>query len=352
MADVSVAGVSKYFGNMKVLNDVSLNFPDGEFFALLGPSGSGKTTLLRAIAGFIFAEEGSISIGGRSVERIPVEKREIGMVFQSYALFPNMTVAENVGFGLRVRKVTTKEMRNRTREALDLVQLGDLGSRKPHQLSGGQRQRVALARAIVTRPRVLLLDEPLSALDKALRMDMQIELKRIQREVGITTIFVTHDQEEALTLSDRLGILRDGALIQSGPPRNSYHAPESRFAATFLGEANIFEGKCDGDGLVLEDGARLRWDGAAIRHDRPASLAVRPEFVKVAAKKPPDATKVNRLKAKIRQKIFAGPTVTLILDWQGQTLKAMASGASAENLPEGGDAWIAWPYEKSIPLPD
>jgi len=352
MAEVTVSDVSKYFGGTRVLDNVSLHFPDGEFFALLGPSGSGKTTLLRAIAGFIFAEEGSISIGGRSVERIPVEKREIGMVFQSYALFPNMTVTDNVGFGLRVRKASAQDMQRRTREALDLVQLGDLGSRKPHELSGGQRQRVALARAIITRPRVLLLDEPLSALDKALRMDMQIELKRIQREVGITTIFVTHDQEEALTLSDRLGILKDGALIQSGAPLDSYHGPESRFAATFLGEANIFEGQCDGDSLVLQDGTRLHWDSATIVDDRPASIAVRPEFVDVAEKKPSATAKVNRLKATIRQKIFAGPTVTLILDWRGRTLKAIASGIGAENLPEGGEVWLNWPHAKSIPLPD
>ena len=223
MAGVTVSHVNKHFGAMKALDDISIDFADGEFFGLLGPSGSGKTTLLRVIAGFIFSDSGSVVIGGQPVERVPVEKREIGMVFQNYALFPNMSVADNVGFGLRVRELSAAEIARRVGEALDLVQLGDLGERRPHQLSGGQRQRVALARAIVTEPRVLLLDEPLSALDKALRVDMQIELKRIQREIGITTIFVTHDQEEALTLSDRIGILKDGS---SGSNRvASRHVP-------------------------------------------------------------------------------------------------------------------------------
>ena len=210
MSEVRVRNLSLAYGTAKALDDVSLNFPDGQLFGLLGPSGSGKTTLLRSIAGLVYADHGSITIGGESVERVPVEKREIGMMFQSYALFPNMSVADNIGFGLKVRHLDKADIARRVGEALELVHLEGLGSRRPHQLSGGQRQRVALARAIVTRPRVLLLDEPLSALDKALRSEMQVELRRIQREVGITTIFVTHDQEEALTLSDRIGILRGG----------------------------------------------------------------------------------------------------------------------------------------------
>ena len=242
MAEVQVEKVSRSFGAHKALDDVSIDFPDGGFYALLGPSGSGKTTLLRMIAGFDFPDAGSIRIGGEGVERVPVEKRRIGMVFQSYALFPNMSVADNVAFGLSVRGEPKSEIAGAVQNALDLVQLGKLGERRPHQLSGGQRQRVALARAIVIKPRVLLLDEPLGALDKALRVDMQIELKRIQREIGITTIFVTHDQEEALTMSDRIGILRDGRLVQEGPPEEIYDSPKSEFAATFLGDANILRG--------------------------------------------------------------------------------------------------------------
>ena len=257
MADVRVVGLTKRYGQTSALEDVSLHFPDGKFFGLLGPSGSGKTTLLRAIAGFVQPDQGSVSIGDVRVEDMPVEARQIGMVFQNYALFPNMTVAENVVFGLRVRKVPVDEAARRVAEVLDLVQLGSLGARKPHQLSGGQRQRVAMARAIVTRPRVLLLDELLSALDKSLRVEMQVELKRIQREVGITTIFVTHDQEEALTLSDQVGILKDGRLIRHGAPKDVYDHPGDAFTARFLGEANLFEGERRKGEIRLAGGARF-----------------------------------------------------------------------------------------------
>ena len=257
MADVRVENIVRSFGAHRALDDVSIAFPDGGFYALLGPSGSGKTTLLRMIAGFDFPDSGKIFIGGEGVERVPVEKRHIGMVFQSYALFPNMSVADNVAFGLSVRGQTKSDIAEAVQGALDLVQLGKLGQRRPHQLSGGQRQRVALARAIVIKPRVLLLDEPLGALDKALRVEMQIELKRIQREIGITTIFVTHDQEEALTMSDRIGILRDGRLVQEGPPEEIYDSPQSEFAATFLGDANILRGDRTDNGIRLTDGTPI-----------------------------------------------------------------------------------------------
>ena len=257
MADVRVENIVRSFGAHRALDDVSIAFPDGGFYALLGPSGSGKTTLLRMIAGFDFPDSGKIFIGGEGVERVPVEKRHIGMVFQSYALFPNMSVADNVAFGLSVRGQSKSDIAEAVQGALDLVQLGKLGQRRPHQLSGGQRQRVALARAIVIKPRVLLLDEPLGALDKALRVEMQIELRRIQREIGITTIFVTHDQEEALTMSDRIGILRDGRLVQEGPPEEIYDSPQSEFAATFLGDANILRGDRTDNGIRLTDGTPI-----------------------------------------------------------------------------------------------
>ena len=239
---------------------MTTRFADGGFYALLGPSGSGKTTLLRMVAGFEHPDAGRISIAGRPVEDVPVEKREIGMVFQSYALFPNMSVFDNVAFGLAVRGAARARIRSRVGEALELVRLAGFDRRRPHQLSGGQKQRVALARALVTRPRVLLLDEPLSALDKALRVEMQVELKRIQRDVAITTLFVTHDQEEALTLSDRVGILNEGRLIQEGPPHEIYERPETAFAARFLGDANLLAGIARDGGIVLADGARL-WSG-------------------------------------------------------------------------------------------
>lgn len=351
MAGVRVANINKSFGAMKALDDISIEFTDGEFFGLLGPSGSGKTTLLRVIAGFIFADSGSVVIGDNPVERVPVEKREIGMVFQNYALFPNMSIADNVGFGLRVRKQSAADIARNVGQVLDLVQLSHLGNRRPHQLSGGQRQRVALARAIVTQPRVLLLDEPLSALDKALRVDMQIELKRIQREVGITTIFVTHDQEEALTLSDRIGILKDGRLVQTGTPRDMYHSPINEFAAGFLGDANLFRGEVGTSTMTLADGSTIRWVDTTGDGRLPAAIAVRPENVTVSVNKPSQHDEANCLKATMRQKIFAGPTVTYLLEWRDQPIKVLAKEGEMQDIPDSGDVWINWAAEKSIAIP-
>ena len=247
MSRVDLEHVSKRYAAIAALHEISLSFRDGEFFGLLGPSGSGKTTLLRAIAGFVEPDEGTISFDGQRVENVPVHKRQIGMVFQNYALFPNLTVAGNIAFGLSVRRVAGSEAGRQVSEMLELVRLTGLNERKPRELSGGQQQRVALARALVTRPKVLLLDEPLGALDRRLRQEMQVELKDIQRETGVTTIFVTHDQEEALTLSDRIAIIDQGRLMQMGEPREIYERPATIFAAQFLGDANIFSGRREKD---------------------------------------------------------------------------------------------------------
>lgn len=349
MADVQVRNLNLRFGPVAALDNVSLSFPDGQFFGLLGPSGSGKTTLLRCIAGFAMPDSGSISIGGEPVERIPVERREIGMMFQSYALFPNMSVADNVGFGLKVRHVPADELRRRVNEALELVQLGNLGARRPHQLSGGQRQRVALARAIVTRPRVLLLDEPLSALDKALRMDMQIELKRIQREVGITTIFVTHDQEEALTLSDRIGILKDGKLVHSGPPRDIYRAPRTRFTASFLGEANFFSGKRETGGIRLAEGSLIPWPSSADRTTT-ESLAVRPEDITLSSVQPDTSSGLVSIRGELQQVVFSGPTGLYLVKHDNQVLKILAKGAEFGDLSVSNPVWLSWSAERSMPI--
>jgi putative spermidine/putrescine transport system ATP-binding protein len=349
MAGVEVNNLNLSFGSMKALDDVSLDFPDGRFFGLLGPSGSGKTTLLRAIAGFIFPESGSIRIGGEPVETVPVEKRQIGMMFQNYALFPNMSVADNIGFGLKVLKFEAAEMKRRVGEALELVQLTGLGERRTHQLSGGQRQRVALARAIVTKPRVLLLDEPLSALDKALRVDMQIELKRIQREVGITTIFVTHDQEEALTLSDRIGILKDGRLVQQGAPREVYNAPVDRFTATFLGEANLFEGTPEALGLRLASGTLIKWPGKAPPLPG-AMVAVRPEAITVSSKEPGAHPAIAKLKGDLRQVIFAGATATCLVHTNGQLVKVLAKDSELAGLPDSGPVWLSWTTDAGMSI--
>src|SRR6187455_1636015 len=239
--DVRVAGLRKRYGDVTAVDGVDLEIRRGEFFTMLGPSGSGKTTTLRVIAGFEQPDEGSVELGGKDVSKLPPYARDVNTVFQDYALFPHMTVQENVEYGLRVKKVARSERRRRATEALGLVQLQEYGGRKPAQLSGGQRQRVALARAIVNRPQALLLDEPLGALDLKLRQELQIELKRIQQELGITFIYVTHDQEEALTMSDRLAVFNEGRIEQLGTPAEVYEHPATEFVAGFVGISNVIE---------------------------------------------------------------------------------------------------------------
>ncbi|MCW2572267.1 MAG: transporter ATP-binding protein [Frankiales bacterium] len=240
--DVRLRGITKRFGDVVAVDDLDLDVARGEFFALLGPSGSGKTTCLRMIAGFELPTAGTVELAGRDVTTAAPFAREVNTVFQDYALFPHMTVAQNVAYGLKVRKVPKTERRDRVAEALGTVQLAGYADRRPSQLSGGQRQRVALARALVNRPKVLLLDEPLGALDRKLREEMQVELKLLQREVGITFVFVTHDQDEALTMADRIAVFRDGRLEQVGSPQDVYDRPESPFVADFIGTSNVADG--------------------------------------------------------------------------------------------------------------
>jgi putative spermidine/putrescine transport system ATP-binding protein len=239
--DIALRRLVKRYGDVVAVDGVDLEIAQGEFFTLLGPSGSGKTTTLRLIAGFETPDEGEIELNGEDVQKKPPYARDVNTVFQDYALFPHMTVVQNVEYGLRVKKVPKLERRQRAEEALAMVQLGDYGTRKPGQLSGGQRQRVALARAIVNRPQVLLLDEPLGALDLKLRQEMQIELKRIQQSVGITFVYVTHDQEEALTMSDRLAVFNNGRIEQVGTPEDVYEHPATEFVAGFVGVSNVLE---------------------------------------------------------------------------------------------------------------
>jgi putative spermidine/putrescine transport system ATP-binding protein len=239
--EVDVLGARKTFGDVVAVNDADLHVPGGQFFTLLGPSGSGKTTILRMIAGFERPDSGVIRLGGVDITNQPPYSRDVNTVFQDYALFPHMTVAENVGYGLRVKRVKRAERQRQVAEVLRMVQLADYGPRKPIQLSGGQRQRVALARAIVNRPKVLLLDEPLGALDLKLRQEMQVFLKQLQRELGMTFVYVTHDQEEALTMSDRVAVFKDGRIEQVGSPDEVYDRPATEFVAAFVGTSNIVE---------------------------------------------------------------------------------------------------------------
>jgi putative spermidine/putrescine transport system ATP-binding protein len=240
---IAIRGLRKEFGSVVAVDGVDLDIANGEFFSMLGPSGSGKTTVLRMVAGFETPTAGSIRLGGADVTKDPPFARDVNTVFQDYALFPHMTVAQNVEYGLRVKRVPRAERRKRVQEALERVRLGQYGARRPGQLSGGQRQRVALARALVNRPRVLLLDEPLGALDLKLRREMQVELKELQRDLGITFLFVTHDQEEALTMSDRIAVFNDGRIEQVATPRDLYELPATPFVAGFVGTSNVLDGQ-------------------------------------------------------------------------------------------------------------
>jgi spermidine/putrescine transport system ATP-binding protein/putrescine transport system ATP-binding protein len=276
--------VSKSYGNGLAVDEVSLNIRENEFFALLGPSGCGKTTLLRMLAGFETPSAGCIYLDGKDISPLPANKRPLNLMFQSYALFPNMTVRKNIAYGLEMERLPEAEIRRRVDDVLNTAQLGELAERKPDQLSGGQRQRVALARALVKRPRVLLLDEPLGALDKKLREKMQLELKRLQLESGITFIIVTHDQEEALVMSDRMAVLDGGKVCQCGSPTELYENPNSRFVANFIGVSNLFEGVRSGASTVRVNGQEL-----AVETDAPlvpgqkVAVVVRPERLQVLA---------------------------------------------------------------------
>ncbi|MES1246133.1 MAG: ABC transporter ATP-binding protein [Actinomycetota bacterium] len=259
IADVDLQGLTKRFEDVVAVDDLSLEIEQGRFFALLGPSGCGKTTTLRMIGGFEEPTSGRIELGGRDVSGLPPYKRDVNTVFQSYALFPHLTIFENVAFGLRRRRVRGAELRTRVDDALALVGLAELGRRKPRQLSGGQQQRIALARALVNHPRVLLLDEPLGALDLKLRKEMQLELKRIQHEVGITFIHVTHDQEEAMTMADTIVIMNGGRIEQQGTPAELYESPRTAFVASFLGVSNLLQGTAvDHERVRLVDGTEVR----------------------------------------------------------------------------------------------
>jgi spermidine/putrescine transport system ATP-binding protein len=312
MSLLELRGLTKRFGDFAAVDGLDLSVSQGEFLTLLGASGSGKTTTLRMVAGFEHPDEGSILMDGREITALPPYRRDLNTVFQQYALFPHMNVRENVGYGLRMRRVAAAEISQRVERALELVQLGHLAGRAPRQLSGGQQQRVALARALVNQPRVLLLDEPLGALDLKLRKEMQLELKHLNRQLGITFIYVTHDQEEALTMSDRIALMRNGRIEQLGPPRALYDRPVSRYVADFIGETNLLSATVtrhhQGQATLSVAGTTVTASIAGA-HDPGAKvwLAVRPEHVRV----PPGDRETNRIAVTVREAIFTGQVTRL-----------------------------------------
>ena len=318
---LEVRGVAKRFGTRDVLKDISLNIASGEFLTLLGESGSGKTTLLRLIAGFEQPSAGEIWMGGQRLDTLPPYKRRVNTVFQHYALFPHLRVRENVAYGLRVKKTAAAEISGRVEEALRMVKMQEFADSHPSKLSGGQQQRVALARALVNRPQLLLLDEPLSALDANLRKQMQNELKALQRELGITFLFVTHDQEEAMALSDRIALLRDGALEQVASAREIYARPATAYTAQFIGHTNLLRGEVRSEAATC---GAIRIP-AVQGPDGPATFSVRPECIKHWMDAAVDGPHV-KFKATIRQQIYAGATELLEVDCgNGQMLRVRIS---------------------------
>jgi len=328
MSGVDVTELSVGFDGVTALESVSLSIRAGEFFTLVGPSGCGKTTTLRAIAGLADPSGGAVTVGGQDVTDAPPEERNVGIVFQNYALFPHMSVRENVAYGLRFHELDGRDDDERVAELLDLVDLAGVADRDPEQLSGGQQQRIALARALAPEPDVLLLDEPLSALDATLRKRLRVQIKTIQRELDITTIYVTHDQAEALALSDRVAVMHDGRVEQVATPEAVYRDPASRFVAEFVGDNNLFDGAVTDDGAgVAVDGATLPLpEGADRRPGEPLTLAVRPEAIAVGddASDPPGTT----LAATVETVEFLGDAYRVHCRWNGRRVESKTTAAS------------------------
>lgn len=313
---LEIRNVAKRFGLAEVLRNISLNIDSGEFLTLLGESGSGKTTLLRLIAGFEQPSAGGIWMGGERLDALPAHKRRVNTVFQNYALFPHLSARDNVAYGLRVKNTPSDEIRDRVEEALRMVKMQDFAGARPSKLSGGQQQRVALARALVNRPQLLLLDEPLSALDANLRKQMQSELKSLQREIGITFLFVTHDQEEAMALSDRIALLRDGALEQVASPREIYAHPATAYTAQFIGQTNLLRGEIRGS---IATCGNLRWP--VEESDGPVVFSLRPEAIRICVDGKRQTNEV-KFRATVRQQLYGGASELLEVDCgNGQILR-------------------------------
>lgn len=347
---VSLRDVDKNYGDNRIVKKINLEVPEGEFLTLLGPSGCGKTTTLRMIAGFETVTAGTILLHGEDVRDKKPNERDVNTVFQNYALFPHMNVRDNISFGLVEKKTPKGEIKKRVSEMLKLVRLEGMEKRMPSQLSGGQKQRVAIARALVNRPSVLLLDEPLGALDLKLRKQMQSELKHLQQQLGITFIYVTHDQEEALTMSDRIAVMNDGVIEQIGTPKEVYDTPSTKFVADFIGESNIIEGysQTSGDGLmsiIFESGKAVVND-KGIDIDEMLYICIRPENLRVTRNPVPGFS----IKGRIKEHVFVGSSIKTIIELvNGQELKA-ARTPDAELFEVGERVNISWPPDRAVVL--
>jgi spermidine/putrescine transport system ATP-binding protein len=351
--EIVVEGVTKSFGDVTAVDDVSITIPGGEFFSMLGPSGCGKTTTLRLIAGFEEPTEGRILLQGRDVTHVPPAKRNVNMVFQAYALFPHMTVTENIAFGPKIQRLGAAETRSRVAEILHTVQLEGMADRRPGQLSGGQQQRVALARALVNRPAALLLDEPLGALDLKLRKEMQLELKELQARTATTFVYVTHDQEEAMTMSDRIAVMNGGVVEQLATPRELYQRPASAFVAGFIGTSNLISVRADrrADGLVVMDlGAEERILAPDPGGTEPAiQITVRPEWIKVG--QAGDQPRASRVGATVADVVYLGSLTQLIVELRtGERLTVHRLNDEVGAVdPRPGDAiTLRWAAEHSF----
>lgn len=347
---VSLKNVEKWFGENHVVKNMNLEIQEGEFLTLLGPSGCGKTTTLRMIAGFEDASSGTIEVQGIRVEEMEPFQRDVNTVFQNYSLFPHMTVFENVAYGPSIKKVPKEQIKKSVSEMLELVQMSGYESRKPDELSGGQKQRVAIARALINQPRVLLLDEPLGALDMKLRRQMQIELKRLQKKLGITFVYVTHDQEEAMTMSDRIAVMSDGLILQIDNPVEIYEKPKSRFVADFIGESNIFDGKIKtmDDGILhaeCKQGDCLLY-GKGFEAGEDIFISVRPEYLMLSKEKQEGFS----LKAKIIDYVFMGTLVkAILLTEDGKEIK-YSRFEKNQSLDIGDEVYLYWDYDKGVAI--
>ena len=343
VAAVEIEGVTKRFDQVVAVDTVDLAIGDGEFFALLGPSGCGKTTTLRMIAGLDLPTEGSLRIFGEEVGMAPPDRRPVNTVFQAYALFPHMTVRQNIEFGLRMRRVKDPELSQRVAEAIGMVRLAGMEDRRPDQLSGGQQQRVALARALVNQPKVLLLDEPLGALDLKLRQEMQQELKALQREVGITFVFVTHDQEEALAMSERIGVMSEGRLLQVGTPREIYERPASRFVADFIGRTNLIEASVESSGTVrFANGVAVEAETSA-PPGSDVAVSLRPERIRVQSRGTAVAAGAS-LDGEVRDVTYLGHAVVYAVAAGATSIEVRSEGEVGEPFAPGDQVTISWDH--------